>query len=255
MSSEDFLIIENKRINNDYYLLELKSKNKLQNCHPGQFVQVLIDHTTSVFLRRPISIYNVDYKENTLSLLIQIVGEGTSVLSERKAGETVNLLYPLGYGFSLIENQRVLLVGGGVGVAPLLLLGKELAKLGNKVVFLLGGRATENILELKKFEQFGEVWITTEDGSMGEKGFVTHHSGFVNAQSTDFAKVYCCGPHPMMKAVATLSKEKNFDCEVSLENLMACGIGSCLCCVEDTVAGHKCVCTEGPVFNTTYLKW
>lgn len=255
MSSEDFVILENSTINKDYYLLKLQSKNKLQNCHPGQFVQVLVEHTSSVFLRRPISIYDVDYATNTLTLLIQKVGEGTKVLSERKLGESINLLYPLGFGFGLVEKQRVFLVGGGVGVAPLLLLGKELTKMACEVVFLLGGRSSDNVLELERFKQYGQVWITTEDGSLGEKGFVTHHSGFMNAKNSDFAKVYCCGPHPMMKAVAAFSKEKNIDCEVSLENLMACGIGSCLCCVEDTVDGHKCVCTEGPVFNTSYLKW
>lgn len=255
MRSEDFTILENRKVNDSYYVLKLKSEIGLQKCHPGQFVQVLVEHSPKTFLRRPISIYEVDYSENTLSLLIQIVGEGTKTLSERRIGEVVNLLYPLGFGFSLTNNSRVLLIGGGVGVAPLLQLAKELTAKNNQVDFILGGRSENNIIELENFKKYGNVFVTTEDQSMGEKGFVTQHSTFLTANKQEYSMIYSCGPEPMMKAVARQAKEKDIPCEVSLENHMACGIGSCLCCVENTIKGHLCVCTEGPVFNINLLKW
>ena len=123
---------------------------------------------------------------------------------------------------------------------------------GIRPTLLLGGKSAADLLRLTDYQKLGETFVTTEDGSLGEKGFVTMHSVW-QKQSLD--KIYVCGPKPMMKAVAKLAAEKNVWCEVSLENLMACGLGACLCCVEDTVDGHVCVCKEGPVFNRRRLKW
>ncbi|MCQ2291421.1 MAG: dihydroorotate dehydrogenase electron transfer subunit, partial [Muribaculaceae bacterium] len=141
---------------------------------------------------------------------------------------------------------------GGVGVAPLLQLGKVLNKLGKKVRFLLGARSASDLLLLDEFKRWGDVFVSTEDGSEGEQGFVTQHS----VLNSTVDHIACCGPLPMMKAVANIAKSKGIDCEVSLENMMACGLGACLCCVEDTADnGHVCVCKEGPVFNINRLKW
>ena len=212
-----------------------------------------MDHTPSVVLRRPISVFDVDFSSQQLSLLIQKVGDGTVALSQLKAGEVVNLLLPLGNGFTIPSEsgKRLLLVGGGVGIAPLLYLGRVLRDGGHEVNFLLGFRSTREMIDLKPYEAIGEVFVTTEDGSAGERGFVTNHS--VLDQKADF--IYTCGPTPMMKAVAAYAKKASVACEVSLENKMACGLGACLCCVTDTVDGHKCVCSEGPVFNINQLKW
>jgi dihydroorotate dehydrogenase electron transfer subunit len=186
---------------------------------------------------------------------VQKVGDGTRKLAEYTVGETINVMYPLGNSFleplPLVEKE-ILLVGGGVGVAPLLLLGAELQAKKFNPTFLLGARSANDLLELDIFARYGEVLTTTEDGSAGEKGYVTQHSVL---QKMRFDKIYTCGPTPMMKAVARYAKEHNINCEVSLENTMACGIGACLCCVEDTQEGHKCVCTDGPVFNIKDLKW
>ena len=124
--------------------------------------------------------------------------------------------------------------------------------MGCKPVFLLGARSKNDLLQLDEFARFGEVYTTTEDGSMGEKGYVTMHSIL---QQTRFDMIYTCGPKPMMMAVAKYAKSKGTNCEVSLENMMACGIGACLCCVENTTEGHLCVCKEGPVFNINKLLW
>ena len=252
--TEDLKVVDNRRINDLYYVLRLQSSQQLPEIFPGQFVNVLVEDSKTTFLRRPISVYDVNREENTLDLLIQIVGDGTEKLSHVKVGENVNLLYPLGRGFSWeTRNKNVLLVGGGVGLAPLLYLAKNLNNNGISVTTLIGGRAKNNIIELDNFKETGEVYISTEDGSVGEKGLLTTHS--IMKRIGEFDKVFTCGPDPMMRAVARIARQHEIDCEVSLENMMACGIGACLCCVEETTTGNRCVCTDGPVFNINELKW
>lgn len=234
-------------------LLRLRSEQSLPDIAPGQFVQVRIDGSPSTYLRRPISIHDVDFQQNEITLLVQQVGEGTRHLAAVNVGDLINIVFPLGNGFTLPEKgENVLLVGGGIGIAPLFYFAKVLVEKGIRPTLLLGGKTESDLLRLTEYQQFGETFVTTEDDSSGEKGFVTMHSIW---QQQSFDKIYVCGPKPMMKAVAGIAKEKNIWCEVSLENLMACGLGACLCCVEDTVDGHVCVCKEGPVFNTRRLKW
>jgi dihydroorotate dehydrogenase electron transfer subunit len=250
----DLVVKENKSLNNQYSLVILTSADPLPPMLPGQFAEVRVDNSPNTFLRRPISINFVDIEKNELWLLIQKVGEGTRKLCEASIGDSINVLLPLGNSFSFPANKedKVLLVGGGVGIAPLLFWGSMLHANGYNCSFLLGGRSAENLLQLNDFAAFGTVYSTTEDGSYGEKGFVTQHSVL---ESQDFKAIYSCGPTPMMKAVAAYAGRKNIFCEVSLENTMACGFGACLCCVTDTTEGHLCVCTDGPVFNISKLKW
>lgn len=249
----DLELIGSTLLNNQYVLMKFTAAVKLPLMLPGQFVQVRIDGSPTTYLRRPISVNFVDYMRNELWLLVQMIGDGTRTLGSLPAGAIVNMLLPLGNSFSeAATGERVLLVGGGVGVAPMLMLGKHLKDKGIAVKFLLGARSAGGLLEMEEFKKYGEVYYTTEDGSAGEKGFVTEHSVL-----TDFVfdRVYTCGPKPMMQAVAKWARSRNVSCEVSLENTMACGIGACLCCVEDTVDGHVCTCTTGPVFNINQLKW
>ena len=238
-----------------YVLLQLTDPSgPLPKMMPGQFVEVRVDGSPETFLRRPISINLVDPTANELWLLIHVIGAGTKAMAQLKAGVTVNLVLPLGYGFTLSPTPHSpLLIGGGVGTAPLLYLGQELKRQGAKPTFLLGARTREDLMQLDLFLQVGDVHITTEDGSEGERGFVTQHSLWNTCNAHDY--IYTCGPKPMMVAVARLAREKGIRCEASLENLMACGLGACLCCVEDTTEGHVCVCKEGPVFNIEKLKW
>ncbi len=251
----DLTVKENLPLENQYFLLKLTSNEALPEMLPGHFAEVLVDNSSSVFLRRPISIHFVDYKTNELWLLIQIVGDGTRKLADLKAGELVNLLFPLGNTFKLDvedKNSQIMLIGGGVGIAPLLFLGAYLNERGYQCNFLLGARSKKDLLQLHEYEKYGKVYTTTEDGSHGEKGYVTQHSIL---KDTHFDIIYTCGPTPMMKAVAQYATKTGSYCEASLENTMACGIGACLCCVTDTVEGHLCVCTDGPIFNTKRLKW
>jgi len=250
----DLKVVENKQLYPNYGLLKLTSDKRLPEMIPGQFVQVRVDGSPKTFLRRPLSIHFVDKKANELWLLIRMAGEGTHRLSRVEAGETLNVILPLGNGFSIPESSsaKPLLIGGGVGMAPLLFLGDALKSIGFDPAFLIGVRSKEEAVQLEAFERIGKVYPTTEDGSLGEKGFVTHHSILATKK---WDKIYACGPQPMMVAVAKYAKATETACEVSLENLMACGIGACLCCIENTVNGNVCVCTEGPVFNMNQLKW
>ncbi len=249
----DFKIIKNERLSDSYSLFVLEPINgELPEMQPGQFVQVEVPNSKSTYLRRPISINYVDYANNQLWLLVRKAGEGTSSLMKLAENDVVNLMLPLGNGFTIFPGETMLLIGGGVGVAPLLYLGKKAKEAGANVKFLLGARTENDLLELEKFEAVGDVFVSTENGGKGEKGFVTQHSVL---NSGSFSRIACCGPMPMMKAVAKIAKDKSIECEVSLENVMACGLGACLCCVEDTVEGNVCVCKEGPVFNIKRLKW
>jgi len=249
----DWTIKENTLLNNNYCLLKLTLDTELPEMFPGQFVQIEVQDTKEVFFRRPISIHFVNYPKRELWLLIQLVGAGTRKLASLSSGEKLNLIYPLGNSFSIPnEPKQVLLIGGGVGIAPLLYLGACLKAKGITPNFLLGARTDKDLLQLEAFKNYGNLFITTEDGSLGEKGFVTNHSLLLKGDA-DF--IYSCGPKAMMVSVARYAKEFNIPCEVSLENHMACGIGACLCCVEKTTKGNQCVCTEGPVFNINQLIW
>ena len=251
----DLRVTSIEKLSLKHVLIKLTQDESFPAMLPGQFVQVRIDHSPSTMLRRPISINYVDLSSNELWLLVAAVGDGTRELAQVHSGNTLNCLFPLGNGFTGPEQfhgKRVLLVGGGVGVAPLLFQGQLLLDAGIVPNFLLGARSAKDILELEQFQDLGQVFITTEDASLGERGFVTDHS-VLRTDHFDF--IQTCGPKPMMASVARYAREKNIQCEASLENLMACGIGACLCCVEKTDEGNLCVCTEGPVFNIKKLLW
>lgn len=249
----DTTLVAVEWLNAKNVLLTLTASQQMPEMLPGQFVEVRIDNAPDVFLRRPISIHFFDSQKNLLYLMVQVVGKGTKRMAALNVGDVLNLILPLGNTFSIPESsQRLLLVGGGVGVAPLLYLGAELKKKGHRVTFLLGARTANDLLRMEAFKGYGDVYVTTEDASWGEKGFVTQHS-LLQQQNFDF--IYTCGPTPMMQAVARYAKEKGIPCEASLENTMACGLGACLCCVTDTQHGHKCVCSDGPIFNINELKW
>lgn len=250
----DLTVNSVEALSDKHVLIKLTDDKPLPEMLPGQFVEVRVDNTPSTFLRRPISINNVDYDHNELWLLVAAVGDGTRQLQKLQKGNRLNCVLPLGNSFTMPTDstQKVLLVGGGVGVAPLLYFGKRIKAMGGEPTFLLGARSAKDVLERELFEQVGRVLITTEDGSEGEKGFVTNHS--VLAQE-HFDRISTCGPKPMMMAVARYAFKNDIECEVSLENKMACGVGACLCCVEKTVEGNKCVCKEGPVMNIKKLTW
>ena len=250
----DLTVTDNIKLHTNYVLIKLTHPNALPQMLPGQFAEIRVDNSPATFLRRPISINYIDKRKNEIWFLIHLVGDGTRHLATVKKGDIINAILPLGNGFSMPSkpSEKILLIGGGAGTAPLLYLGEQLLEQGSRPTFLLGARSAKDLLLLNEFTQYGTVLTTTEDGSAGEKGYVTQHSLL---KELIFDKIYTCGPKPMMVSVAKYAKYNHIECEVSLENMMACGIGACLCCVENTDEGHLCVCKEGPVFNIKKLLW
>lgn len=249
----DFQVIAIERSNDIYSKLTLTPADgtPLSDIHPGQFVEVSVPGPTTL-LRRPISVHDFDSKSNTLTLYVRRAGDATRRLCESAVGDVYNIVLPLGNGFptDLPSGSRVLLIGGGIGIAPLLYYAKWLKANGYQPAMAFGAQTADMFLAESDFEALGTVAYATNDGSRGHNGFVTELLG-----DTD-ADIWCvCGPMPMMKAVAAIARERGVKCYVSLENTMACGLGACLCCVEKTTTGNRCVCTDGPVFEISELTW
>ena len=249
---KDFTIKEIRHLYFDDFEMLVTLDEKLENIRPGQFVNILVPDTQKTFLRRPISICDVNDKENELRFYIRIVGNGTQTLSALQRGDKLSILYPLGNAFTVENVKNPLLVGGGCGVAPLLYLAKTFAKNNIRPTVLMGGQTANAIGWTADFDTVATVHRITDDGSVGEQGLITQHSIWQNISKFD--RIYACGPEAMMKAVAKMAVRANIPCEVSLENTMACGIGACLCCVTETIHGNQCVCVDGPIFDVHKLK-
>ena len=246
----DLIIKSIEHLRQDYVLIKVSPiDNQLPTIYPGQFVEIKVDNSSSTFLRRPISVNFVDYETNELWLLIHIVGEGTAALSKLSVSDKLNCLFPLGNGFTIPEgsSKNILLVGGGVGTAPLLYYGKKLKEAGHRPTFLLGGRSSVDLLQLSDFEKYGNVLTTTEDGSLGVKGFVT--AALADCETSYF---YTCGPAPMLKAVYDASKT---DGQLSFEERMGCGFGACMGCSCKTKYGSLRICKDGPVLDKEVVVW
>ncbi len=249
----DTVVKLNRDLGSGYFLLELQLDASLGiEMLPGQFVEIKSPEKEPL-LRRPISIFDYNKDSGILSLLVRAVGEGTRQITRLEEGDILNVVAPLGHGFTVPSAKRLLLVGGGVGIAPLLYLSKALKAEGNHVEVIYGARTQSELVALECFSNVVDaIHACTDDGSYGFHGLVTQHDAALNGT---FDEIKCCGPMPMMKAVAKLASSRAISCEVSLENHMACGLGACLCCVEKTKKGNVCVCTDGPVFNIDQLTW
>lgn len=250
---EQGLIISHEQLAADLFEIELMAPNVACTCEPGQFLQVRINAQNDPLLRRPISIYDVDKQRGTITLLYKLVGKGTRILTDLKPQRALDIMGPLGKGFSLpIVHRRVVLVGGGVGIAPLLYLARRLRDLNCEVKALYGVANRSELVAADKFTQLQvELMAATMDGSAGYKGLVTDLLySQIEVQQTDL--IYTCGPEIMMAAVAKFAARNNKWGECSLEENMACGVGACLGCarkLRDEDAGYVKVCKDGPVFN------
>lgn len=238
-------LTENRKLNSRTHLMRLKSKDG-PDMAPGQFVNVRIE---GKFLRRPISV--CDYEDGEITLLYDVVGEGTREMSEWESGKEVDILAPLGNGFGLdIDCRRPLLIGGGIGIAPLYLLSKNLLAKGKNPIIILGFNSAREVSFEKEFRDLGiETYISTVSGEVGTKGFVTDVEACRSEKGDYF---YACGPTPMLKA---LCETLSIPGEVSLEARMACGFGVCVCCSLKTKNGAKRICKDGPVFRKEELIW
>ncbi|MFH0732557.1 MAG: dihydroorotate dehydrogenase electron transfer subunit [Candidatus Omnitrophota bacterium] len=270
-------ILSNKKISHTYYKMALDAPYIARAAKPGQFVQIKCSDSLEPLLRRPFSIHRVN---GNIEILYETVGRGTEILSNKKEGDKINVLGPLGNGFTLPRatsddrkksrakssderratkaEPRAIIIAGGVGVAPLVYLAEELAKKHIKTIVLIGAKTKDLILCKKDFKKAApEVYVSTDDGTYGSQGFVSKlfHKILKTTESWFDTVVYVCGPHGMLRCIAEICEERNFECQVSLEEKMACGIGTCLGCVVKTKSGNKLACKDGPVFDSSELLW
>jgi len=249
--SKALRLLKNERISREYYLLTLE--NSLGQFEPGQFVMLSATQGFDPYLKRPISVMADD--KNGLQLLVKTAGRGTKILGDQLPGITLDVTGPLGNRFPRpqSDDQSVTLVGGGVGIPPLLFLAERLRADGFKgtINAAIGARSAEGLLMLDRFEAVCDTILTaTEDGSAGTHGFVTEPlKPLIETLNPETAMVYSCGPTPMMKAVSALTAPGGIPLFVSLEEFMACGTGACMgCAVEIRDQGYLRVCYDGPVF-------
>jgi dihydroorotate dehydrogenase electron transfer subunit len=257
MVDELVQVAENRLWAGLYYLLELRAPAIAAEAQPGQFVHIRVPDCADALLRRPFSIYRV--QGETVSVLYKVVGKGTAALARVRAGERLEVLGPLGHGFSLPRagEEEPLLVAGGYGVAALYLLAERSPCRG---ILFEGGRTRGDVLCEEEFRALGwEVRVTTEDGSHGWRGLVTEPLREELARRARGRKLYACGPTGMLRAVARLAEEFGVAAEVSLDEPMCCGVGVCLTCVVPvrTAEGweYQRACTEGPVFDARQVLW
>ncbi len=249
-------IAVHKKIKGNYWHLEFESAVIAKNAQPGQFVNIKVSDGLEPLLRRPISIHKV--KGNKISILYEVVGAGTKILSQKKPGEFLDIIGPLGNGFDYkrvvkTKKGKNILVAGGMGLAPLVFLAEKIES--SKPLVLIGAKTKEQILCAQEFKNLDcTVKIATDDGSLGFKGKVTDLLKNVLEQ-TQPQDLFCCGPHLMLKAISEIAHENKINAQLSLEEHMACGIGACLGCAVSTKAGYKSVCKDGPVFCAKELTW
>ena len=254
-------ILSNNKAGHTYYKMVLDAPHIAKIARPGQFVQIKCSDSMEPLLRRPFSVHKV---KRGLEILYEVVGKGTEILSKKQKGEYLDVLGPLGNGFSLPRDPgsgpvpRAIIIAGGIGAAALVYLAEELAKNKIKTIVLIGAKTKGLILCEKDFKEVtSEVYVSTDDGTYGCKGFVSNlfHKILKTTESKFETIVYVCGPRGMLRCIADICHERNFECQVSMEEKMACGIGACLGCVVETKSGNKLACKDGPVFNASDLIW
>jgi dihydroorotate dehydrogenase electron transfer subunit len=251
-------IVFNRPVNHDTWLMGLKSLQMAETAKPGQFVMLRARSGIDPLLRRPFSIAGV--KDDLFMVLYRVVGKGTGIMAGAKEGGKLTVLGPLGKGFDVpSEDALPVLVGGGIGVAPLFFLSQALGE--RRVEFMMGFRSAKDIIRPKD-DQAGKhtVSVSTDDGTEGQAGFVTNLLGiFLDKNKTRSMCVFACGPRPMLKQVAEMAMVRGIPCQVSLEAAMACGLGACQgCAVKVSPNGTRSyyhVCRDGPVFPIESVDW
>jgi dihydroorotate dehydrogenase electron transfer subunit len=255
---EKATVVKVEQLSTDNVRLTFECPDIAAAAQPGQFVMIRTATGKDPLLRRPFSLHQTTSR-GRIQIYFKVVGRGTELLAHAKVGEKISILGPLGRGFRIADSTPACLVGGGLGIAPMLFLAKKISQLKrdcSQDLIILGGRTQSEVAPLiADFAQFGiPIAAATDDGSYGHHGFVTEvfSSQLLPAEST----VYCCGPEPMMAAMAVLCRKKSYPCQVSVESVMACGMGACLGCSRPVRSGgYAHVCLDGPVFDAEEIAW
>ena len=260
-------ILSRKEVTSKIYLMSVKAPEIAQEALPGQFIHIKCSIDNYPLLRRPLSIHRIDKEKGEIYILFQVVGEGTKLLAQRKVGDNLDILGPLGNGFNIYpESKKIMIIGGGIGVAPLLALCEESIRKGKEVRVLIGALKKELVIGEENFRNLGaKVDVATDDGSYKRKGLVTDLLEGIIKEGWLADQIFACGPKLMLKKIVEVSLEAHIDCQVSLEERMACGIGACLGCVckiktRDKKEGKvkyefKRVCVDGPIFEGSEVVW
>lgn len=255
---ENATVTRIEKFSESNYRVTLHSPQISQAARPGQFAMIKAGVGKDPLLRRPFSIHQTS-SDGGIQFYFKVVGRGTDILSRVRIGEEISVFGPLGRGFVIEKESPSIIVGGGLGIAPLLFLAKENCRIkkscGNDLVILGGREKTEVEPLLHDFQQFGlQILTSTDDGSLGHHGVVTEILQTIDLP--EGAQVYACGPEPMMAGVSALCKQKNMPCQVSVESVMACGMGACLGCARPSTKGiYTHVCLDGPVYDAEKLAW
>ncbi|WP_458413954.1 dihydroorotate dehydrogenase electron transfer subunit [Schinkia sp. CFF1] len=252
MKKQWMKVVSQTEIAKNIYELVLEGELVSEMQEAGQFVHLKVDESIDPLLRRPISICDIDHKNNRFTMIYRAEGKGTTLLAKKKENDQVDVLGPLGHGFPIDElhaGETALLVGGGIGVPPLYNLSKRLVEKGVNVIHVFGFQDTSVLFYEDRFKELGTTFIATVDGSYGTKGFVTD---VIDQEKIQFDCLYACGPTPMLRALNERFKDKKGF--ISLEERMACGIGACFACVchlqeDPSGATYRKVCSDGPVFK------
>ena len=270
MKNYKTIVLSNQEISPGYYRMRLLTPGFAEQARPGQFIMMRVQQSLPPLLRRPFGIFRTGFlapdcegmpPKEFIEILYKVVGRGTGIMTELHRGDRVEVLGPLGRGFDVGDrDEEKILVGGGIGLVPLYMLAESLKQTSN-VRLLMGGRTRDDILAVTEFERLGvQTYVSTDDGSLGEEGLVTQ---VLERKLTKYprATVYACGPMPMIEAVYQICKRFSVPLQVSLEALMACGVGACLGCVvkgaghSETNPRYLCTCKQGPVFRAEQLDW
>lgn len=253
----------NREVSTGYFKAVLECPQIASKALPGQFVQVRVCPSLDPLLRRPLSIHRVGLKQSSIEILYQVIGKATGILSQKKPGDSLDIIGPLGKGFDYPKqprsagNREHLLIAGGMGTAPLVFLAEKLKEGRSKTIVLIGAKTKSQLLCEEEFKKLDcEVKISTDDGSKGFKGRVTELlKKELSSVGCQLSAIYGCGPKPMLKELSRISQEYKIRAQISLEAHMACGIGACLGCVIETTVGFMRVCKEGPVFDADKINW
>jgi dihydroorotate dehydrogenase electron transfer subunit len=251
---ETVRVVSNDRVAEGVGLMVLHAPRTAGLVQPGQFVHVRVTTDSAAILRRPFSVHRA--YEDRIELLYQILGTGTLQLAEKRAGDSMDAVGPLGHGWDVAPGiTHALLVAGGLGAAPLAILAEHLSQRGVAVAVAHGAPTAPRLVARQVFEQVARrVELATDDGSAGERGFVTGPVARLLAEER-FDVVYACGPEQMQRIASNMARDAGIPCQVSLERLMGCGVGACLSCVVSTRRGLKRACVDGPVFDAEEVIW
>jgi dihydroorotate dehydrogenase electron transfer subunit len=249
-------VVENKQVIKNHFLITLHPLEKIKKPKPGNFFMLSVGSGLDPLLKRPLSIHRLI--NGGFQHLYRLVGKGTGILSKKRPGDTLEILGPLGNSFPAPKaNENIILVAGGIGVAPVYSIAEKYSK--RNPMFFYGAKTKNEVLCIDELRSIGiDPVLSSDDGTIGKKGnivnvlkkYLVKHS-YLIAHST----MYACGPGPMLKSMSALSEKHNLRCYIALEQNMACGLGTCLGCVVSTTTGYKRVCKEGPVFPVEEIVW